>query len=122
MASLLIVDNDAGMIQFLRTTLGAAGHSVESAANGLTALTRLDQSKRAFDLMLVDIVMPGLNGFNLALMALVRQPDLKIIYLAESAELPLVAKYEGSSLGRLLEKPIAAPRLISEVTKALSGG
>jgi anti-sigma regulatory factor (Ser/Thr protein kinase) len=63
MKKILIVDDDATTRQFLRGTLKAAGFSADVAANGRAAIDRL--KKENYDLVLSDIWMPRMNGFEL---------------------------------------------------------
>lgn len=58
--SILIVDDDGGAVSALSRELGARGYRVVTAADGASALQRLAQEP--FDLMLIDIMMPGMNG------------------------------------------------------------
>ncbi len=64
MAAILFVDDEPAIRDMLRMVLKLAGHSVLEASNAVQARERL--SERAPDLALVDIMMPGENGFSLA--------------------------------------------------------
>ena len=61
-ARLLVVDDDEGNRDILRRQLNRQGYSVEAAAGGAEALRRLAQT--TFDLVLLDIVMPGMDGYQ----------------------------------------------------------
>jgi two-component system response regulator AtoC len=60
----LVADDDAAIIEMLTDLLVEDGYAVESVANGTQVLERL-QSDKAFDLLLVDVQMPGINGLDL---------------------------------------------------------
>src|ERR1700730_13868750 len=105
MASILVVDADAYVLELLVVNLKSSGHSVFKANSGIVALQILDASN-AIDLMITDIVMPGLNGFNLARMARMRRPNLKIMYLTGYHEQSMAMRDPGERLGKLLTKPI----------------
>jgi CheY-like chemotaxis protein len=60
---LLVVEDDEEMREFLIKMLGSLGHSVCAEADGDSALERIRE--RAFDLLILDIKMPGLDGFQL---------------------------------------------------------
>jgi DNA-binding response OmpR family regulator len=62
MTSVLLVEDDAGAVQFLRVALREAGYDVEVAADGLTALARARVG--AFDIILLDVMLPGMNGLE----------------------------------------------------------
>lgn len=121
MAAILVVDDDPDVLSILSTTLTMAGHRVIPAANGVAALDAIDGDGHAsFDLMLTDVIMPGLNGFNLARMARSRQPFLKILYLTGFHEMAVTMRDRGDRLGKLLTKPILPDQLVQEITEALN--
>src|SRR5262245_64889895 len=76
---ILMVDDEAS----IRVTLGAiltrAGYEVTSAGDGQEAVQLLE--RQAFDLLLVDLKMPGMGGMQVVAAARQRQPDLAIIVL-----------------------------------------
>ena len=71
-------------------------------------------------LMVTDIVMPGLNGFNLARMARMRRSGMKILYLTGFHEQADAMRDTGQRLGKLLLKPFKAADLRKEVDAALA--
>jgi CheY-like chemotaxis protein len=119
MSHLMIVDDDEDVLGLHEIFLKADGHTVVTANSGLPALDILDSDQRV-DLMITDVMMPGLNGFNLARMARSRRPLLKILYLSGSLEDAQVARDGGLRLGKLLNKPILAQDLRREVHEALA--
>ena len=118
MAALLVVDDDADVLESLCAVLRVMGHAVEGALSGVAALDILDQGRR-FDLLLTDIVMPGLHGFNLARMARLRHRDLKVLYMSGYGEADQVLRDIAPKFGKLLHKPIRPDDLRSEVEQAL---
>jgi DNA-binding NtrC family response regulator len=118
-SSLLVVDDDADVLKALCAVLAGAGHNVQHASSGLAALEILDRDK-ALDLLLTDIVMPGLHGFNLARMGRLRCPHLKVLYMSGFIDLETVVQDEGPRLGKLLSKPIRPQELKREVEEALA--
>jgi len=62
MARILVVDNDEGLVHFLRRLFAKAGHDVAACTDGMTALSTLGHE--AFDVILLDYKMPGLNGLD----------------------------------------------------------
>lgn len=73
MGTILIVDNDEGLLHFLTRLLVKQGHEVASAADRPSALARV--ARESFDLILLDYKMPGLNG--LAILAEMKQAQVK---------------------------------------------
>lgn len=119
MATILVVDDDPDVLSILCSTLAMAGHEVTQAGSGMEALDLLEKGE-CVDLMLTDVIMPGLNGFNLAYMARSRCPFLKILYLTAFHERALAMRDRGDKLGKLLTKPIMPDELSNEVNEALS--
>src|ERR1044071_1883423 len=72
MAEILLAEDDDAMRQFLSTALTRAGHRVVSHSDGRKALAALD---RPYDLLIADIVMPGLDGIELARRARAASPS-----------------------------------------------
>ena len=118
MAHIIVVDDDHDVLALTGSILREAGHDVVSAPNGIAALDILDGS-RQFDLLVTDVIMPGLNGFNLARMAKARRPRLKVLYLSAFAETEHVTRDRGIRLGKMLSKPIHPSDLSREVAAAL---
>ena len=61
--SLLIVDDEPGIVEVLKAALGESGYTIETAANGGEALERLERAK--YDLIISDLCMPGIDGETL---------------------------------------------------------
>src|SRR5690606_24848199 len=79
MARILIAEDDDSMRAFLARALRRAGHWVEAAPDGLAAIDTL--AAQDFDLLLADVVMPGLDGVELARRATRQQPRLKVMFI-----------------------------------------
>ena len=114
MASILIIDDEAGIRALLRTVLEAAGYTVVEAANGRVGLDlyRLKPT----DLVITDIAMPELNGLDLIL-ALTRQflhaKVIAISGVAREANGLDAAKLLGAR--RTFHKPFSMPQLLEAV-------
>jgi DNA-binding NtrC family response regulator len=76
--------------------------------------------RKRIDLLLTDVLMPGLHGFNLARMGRLRRADLSVLYISGFADLEAVLGDDGPRLGKLLHKPIMPADLFREVTDALA--
>lgn len=121
MASLLVVDDDADVLELICMALAAGGHTVKGVSGGLAALEILEDGSSHIDLLVTDVVMPGLHGFNLARMARLRHPDLKVLYMSGAADLAASKRDEGPKFGKMLQKPIRPGDLCREVAEALAG-
>ena len=120
MAFLLVVDDETDVLDAMCGALSAAGHHVLRAAGGLRALDILDADAQAVDLLLTDVVMPGLHGFNLSRMARLRRPEIKVLYISGYADLPTTVNDTGPRFGKMLQKPILPEELCREVREALA--
>ncbi len=119
LASILVVDDEPDVLEIVATIMASAGHSITTAVSGVAALNVLD-SEKPIDLMLTDIVMPGLNGFNLARMARMRRRSLKVLYMTGFHETVTAMRDAGERLGKLINKPILPQELRTEVATALA--
>lgn len=79
MAHILVAEHNQTTSGYLAATLRKAGHSVVVADNCLDAWRV--SSKESFDILLVDIVMPGVDGFVLAQKVLQDNPDMQIVFI-----------------------------------------
>ena len=61
---LLCVDDDEGILKVLRMAFDASGYEAETAVNGFLALQKVRKNPQHFQLMVTDIRMPGMNGFD----------------------------------------------------------
>ena len=112
---ILVVEDDADVRQSLVESLELMGHSVLSATNGMAALKTLQLGPPP-ELLIVDYVMPGMNGAEL--IALVRQswPDIPVILATGYADMDNVAKVLGAR--SILQKPFGASSLAEAVHAA----
>jgi two-component system, cell cycle sensor histidine kinase and response regulator CckA len=92
---------------------------VEAADSG-TALRLAREQARPADLLLTDIVMPGMSGPVLAERLVSRWPDLKVLYMSGYADEAIERQGALSAGGALLEKPFTARQLADRVRQALS--
>lgn len=80
--TILIVDDEAKIRKVLSLGLHARGFAVLEAADGKEALRICRQHDGPIDLLLVDVVMPGMNGLELAPLALSLRPEMKVILMS----------------------------------------
>ncbi|WP_082480389.1 MULTISPECIES: PAS domain-containing sensor histidine kinase [unclassified Rhizobium] len=109
---ILMVDDDALIAMSTVDMLEDLGHSVVEANSGRQALGILEGDD-AFDLMITDFSMPGMNGAELARKALAMRPHLKILIATGYAELPAGTELNIPRLG----KPYSQDQLATEIGK-----
>jgi CheY-like chemotaxis protein len=118
-ATVLAVDDDRDALEAIRLALEEDGHEVLPVMSGVAALDLLERNRRV-DLLLTDIVMPGLNGFNLARMVRMRHHGVRVLYLTGQFEEVIAMRDTGERFGKLLTKPIGPDDLRLEVATALA--
>ncbi|MCB9963587.1 MAG: response regulator [Rhodospirillales bacterium] len=122
MASILLVEDDSSMRHFLHKALERAGHTVMVCANGLDALRVLvltrDENQAPFDLLLTDIVMPGMDGIQLSQRALEISPGLKIMFMTGFSAIVMNRKEVSENV--MLSKPFHLKELVERVDKLLA--
>src|ERR1700689_3593758 len=115
---ILLAEDDTDMRRFLVKALQTAGYEVISYDNGLSAYQRLREEP--FELLLTDIVMPEMNGMDLARPASEIAPDIKIMFITGFAAVALNADSAAPKNAKVLSKPVHLRELVSEVNKMLA--
>ena len=117
MAKILLAEDDDSMRHFLSRSLEKAGHSVFSVGRGTEALPVLAEGR--FDLLLADIVMPEMDGIELARRASELDPALKIMFITGFAAVTLNTDMAAPKDARVLSKPFHLRDLVCEVDRLL---
>jgi CheY-like chemotaxis protein len=118
LGALLVVDDDPQMLDMLCMMLRRT-HRIERAGSATGALSIIDGTT-TIDLLLTDVLMPGMNGFGLARLARRRRPRLKVLYLSGVPETADILRDPGERYGKLLNKAISTLELLMEVERALA--
>jgi len=84
--TVLLVEDDDGVRQLAKSILDLLGYCVIPVRNGDEALAMLSHDDRHFDLLLTDTVMPGMNGLELARLAVDQHKDLRVLYTSGYTE------------------------------------
>jgi DNA-binding response OmpR family regulator len=116
-ARILIVDDEASIRLTLGALLQRAGHEVFSAENGEEAIALLE--RQSFELMLVDLKMPGMDGMQVVSAARQRQPDLAIIVLTGHGSLDTAIEGLHQGIFDYLLKTTAPDQVIARVQAGL---
>ena len=106
--TVLVVDDDSGVRQFLADSLAGLGFKVAAAEDGNSALEMIESADP--DLLLVDFAMPGMNGAEVANRARVTRPDLPIIFATGYADTALIEAAVGTS-AMIIKKPFNVAEL-----------
>jgi CheY-like chemotaxis protein len=124
LAKILVVDDDAAVQMTIRLLLERAGHTVVTAGDGRKGLTLCRTGD--FDLLFLDIFMPGMDGFETMRMVRQQQPKLPIIVISGrpvSSEADAAPDFltMATKLGAIssLQKPFRPADLLAAVTAGL---
>ena len=118
--TILVVEDEEMLREFVSDALGALGYRVLSAPNGRAALEVWTEHRDEIDLLLTDVVMPeSISGRELAQALLMDKPDLKVIFTSGySAEL-IGTDFEREKQHAFLAKPYLPDRLAQTVATHL---
>ena len=115
MSRILIVEDEDHLAQGLQFNLEAEGHGVEIASDGPTAAARLEDPQGGFDLVLLDLMLPGMSGFEVARRARAAGNLVPILILtAKDASQDLVRGLEEGA-DDYLTKPFRLDELLARV-------
>lgn len=116
--SILLVEDEAAVRSVATRVLTGAGHRVVSAENGAEALRLFDDAADPPDLLLTDIVMPGINGWELAQALRTRRPELKILFVSGYTQEVVLAPEQMADGIQFLPKPFTPDALRAAVARA----
>ena len=118
MARILLAEDDDQMREFLCRGLRRAGHVVDAVGDGESALSRSQQMD--YDLLLADVVMPGIDGVELARRVAGRQPGLRVMFITGFAAVAVQDERFTPHRPRVLAKPFHLRHLIAEIESLLA--
>jgi PAS domain S-box-containing protein len=110
----LLVEDDADVREGTARILSRAGYAVIPVADGEEGLSVLAASEAEVDVALIEVVLPGMSGLELARRIREEAPQVSIVHMSGSAR----------SIGAepVVEKPFPPDRLVAEIHRAMSGG
>lgn len=114
--TILLVDDHRGVRTALKAVLERAGHAVLEAPNGERAVEIAERHPGHIDLLLADVVMPGIDGFEVARHIRALRPGARVLFMSGH----LGSAYAGdlaTSEGSFLPKPFAAADLRNALNK-----
>jgi CheY-like chemotaxis protein len=118
--TILLVEDEAPLRKLMSTLLADAGHQVLEAANGDEAVA-LALTHPHIDLLVTDVVMPGLGGPDLAARLRTSRPELAVLYVS-GYDLDSPDRQKGGSPAEWLSKPFAPAELVARVGAKLAAG
>lgn len=118
--TVLVVDDEPSVLALVRTMLWRAGYTVLEASGGEEALGIIAGREGPVQLMVTDILMPDMNGYELAEKVKALQPEVKIVYMSGYRDKVLLES-TGRSLedAPLIRKPFTQYNLIAKIGEVL---
>jgi PAS domain S-box-containing protein len=114
--SILVIDDDPDVRAFIVTTLEENGYRVSEAGDGRTGLAQLERERA--DLVIIDFIMPGLSGAEVAECILAAAPGQPILFVSGYSETDAVKRIAPDT--PLLAKPFRAEALITAIRRAVA--
>ena len=117
-ATVFVVEDQAAILALVHRTLVGAGYDVRTAANGEAALAALEHGVP--DLLLTDVVMPGMSGAELGRRMRERHPRLRVVYMS-GHPYELRQEQDLAEPDAVLRKPFTTDELLAVLARALHG-
>ena len=116
MCNVLLIDDDEVLSKVYKKILESQGHSVALAKNGVEGLTRLGELKDKLQIILLDIQMPVMNGFDFLICIRRQGVEIPVVVISGVAH----SELENLDVYSVLSKPIPKEKLLSVVDECVS--
>ncbi len=117
---LLLVEDETDVLNFASEALSMYGYEVYRAANGNEALSLIRTRHLQIDVLITDLIMPEMNGRELAAHLALQQPGLKIIFVSGYADSSVIRDGSLEQGTHFLQKPYSIKALLREIRQTLS--
>jgi CheY-like chemotaxis protein len=117
-AHVLVVDDEPAVRRFVSRALQAVGLAVHEAEDGLEALSLIREGRAAIDVVVSDVVMPGLNGVELLKELALTHPEIPVLLISAYSPEDLRQRGIAAPCG-VLPKPFTAAELVNLVHHCL---
>jgi CheY-like chemotaxis protein len=117
--TVLVVEDDACLLQLLVSMLASGGFDTVAAGRAAEGLSLVRQHCGAFDLAIIDMVMPGMSGLDLATDLEREYPNLKILYISGYVGSLAADALSRRTPDRVLLKPFTHQTLLERVRMLL---
>src|SRR5947199_10758169 len=117
--TILVVDDEAEIRKLVGAMVSQAGYTILTADSGEHALVLYKNNKGPIDLLITDVVAPGMSGPMLADKLTEIQPDLRVLYISGYDNTHVVQKYVVEKGHALLSKPFTVDEMRSKGNEGL---
>jgi CheY-like chemotaxis protein len=118
--NILLVEDDPSVRVLTQHILRMNGYTVHEAHNGMHALDLVRQGATRIDLLITDMVMPGINGQELATRLRGYLKSLRVLYVSGYSDKPSLAADDDPTASTFLQKPFSPEDLIRKVREILN--
>lgn len=118
-STILVVDDEPEVLRLVETLLTRNGYKVLTATNGERALEKIRKHGGPPDLLLTDVVMPGLSGPMIAEQLHGQYPDMKVLFMSAFEDRQVVRRYVKDPGHDLISKPFSIEDLAAKVKSVL---
>jgi signal transduction histidine kinase/ActR/RegA family two-component response regulator len=115
----LLVEDDEDVRDYLTQTLRESGFKVIAAANGEEALAAMDAHEDKIDLLLTDVMMPGMNGRKVAEAGTVKRPGMKVLFMTGYSRNAIVHHGRLDAGVELIQKPVTGDHVAAKIRSIL---
>ena len=120
--TILVVEDEGGIRALVRKILKRQGYNVLEASHGDEALRIIRDLEGPIDLLLTDVMMPGMNGVELSHKALALKPKLKVLFVSGYTDESLLEAGQFPAGTAFLQKPFTLGSLLGKVREVLDSG
>jgi CheY-like chemotaxis protein len=121
LARILVVEDEEVVRNLVRVALERRGHEVTVANDGLEALRLFEDPTQEFDLLVTDVVMPQLNGAELAERVAQLRPELRVVFMSGYTRGTIPERRLLEAGRTFLQKPFTVAELLQTVARMLTG-
>ena len=118
MLRILLAEDDDSLRTYLARALERVGYHVTAVDRGTAALPLLEAE--SFDLLLTDIVMPEMDGIELAQKAAALAPDIRVMFITGFAAVALHPSANAPKQAKVLSKPFHLREIVAEVDRMIA--
>lgn len=120
MANIILAEDDYSMRQFLTAALEKVGHKVNPCEDGLHALREAEKAPEDYDVLLADIVMPGMDGIELSQRLTDLNPKIRVVFITGFSGVTVNAQDEQQKQAKVLSKPFHLNDLVDQIDTVLT--